>query len=520
MPEFLRQLIAAVTALPPGRRLALVVAGAGSLAFFAWIATTAAEPKLAPLFRGLDPEQAAHVVEALDAEKIPHQLDDGGTTVLVPDARLLEARIQLAGRGLPDGAGAGFELFDKPAFGVTDFVHHVNYARALQGELSRTIEHLDPVERARVQVAIPERTALLGQKELEPRASVIVRLRPGRELGDNQVAAIVHLVASSVERLEPDHVTVVDGAGRLLAPQQESDPALAGVAGQTAYQQRIEADLAHRIEGILEKTVGAGNVIARVRGEFDWTESETTEETYDPESQVARSEQRSNEASGETPAVGGAPGLVANAPESAGALPGGETGPAATRSSETINYEISKTVVRKTVPMGRVQRLSIAVLVADKKAPTGDGVEPWDAPALEGFAKLARQAVGFDEKRGDQIEVTSAPFRLPEDEALPEGGLDWRAWLPLAESLARGLALVAALLVFARLVAQPLLRTLAAAPGAPAGAGGELAPGAGASEAPALGAGGAPMALPAPRQQVRPVAAEGARALREWLSQG
>jgi flagellar M-ring protein FliF len=519
MPESLRQLIDTLAALPPARRLALALAAAGSLAFFGWIATTAAEPKYRPLYRGLEPEQAAHVLEGLDAEKIPYRLDDGGTSVLVPDARLHEARIQLAGRGLPNGAGAGFELFDKPAFGVADFVQHVNYARALQGELARTIEHLDPVERARVQVAIPERSSLLGRAEQQPRASVIVRLRPGRALAEDQVAAIVHLVASSVERLEPERVTVVDGAGRLLAPQQETEPGLAGVAGATAYQQRIEAELAHRVEGILEKTVGPGNVIARVRADLDWTESETTEEVFDPESQVARSEQRSEEASGQSEPVGGAPGLVANAPDSQGALPAGEPEPSATRSSETINYEISKKLVRKVVPMGRVERLSIAVLVADKKAPSGEGVEPWDAAALDGFNKLARQAVGFDEKRGDQIEVSSAPFRLPEDEVLPEGGMDWRAWLPLAESIARGVALLVALLLFARLVVQPMLRALATAPETAAAPGGALAAST-ESEAPALPAGQAMAALPAPRQQQRPLATEGARALREWLHQG
>jgi flagellar M-ring protein FliF len=520
MPEALRQLLDALNALPPARRAALALASAGSLAFFAWLATTAAEPRYRPLYRGLEPEQAAHVVDGLDAEKIPYRIDDGGTSVLVPDARLHEARIRLAGRGLPTGSGAGFELFDQPAFGVADFVQHVNYVRALQGELARTIEHLDPVERARVQVAIPERSALLGRAQQEARASVIVRLRPGRALAEDQIAAIVHLVASSVERLDPKRVTVVDGAGRLLAPQHESEPALAGVAGASAYQQRIEAELARRVEGILEKTVGPGNVIARVRAELDWTESETTEELFDPESQVARSEQRSEEESGATEPVGGAPGLVANAPDTAGALPAGEPEAGAKRSSETINYEISKKRVRTVVPMGRIERLSIAVLVADKKGEGGEGVEPWDATALEGFGKLARQAVGFDEKRGDQIEVTSAPFRLPEEEMLPEGGLDWRAWLPLAESIARGVALLAALALFARLVVQPLLRALAAGAEAPAALRGELPSGPD-SETPALSAGGlAPAALPAPRQQPRPIAAEGARALREWLHQG
>lgn len=516
MPEGLRQLIDTVSALPPARRLALGLAAAGSLAFFGWIASTAAAPSYRPLYRGLDPEQAARVMEGLASEKIPYRLGDAGTSLLVPDANLHEARIRLAGRGLPDGGGAGFELFDKPAFGVTDFVHHVNYARALQGELARTIEHLDPVDRARVQVAIPERSSLLGRRDLEPRASVIVRLRAGRELAENQVAAIVHLVASSVERLDPSKVTVVDGGGRLLAPQQGASPALAGVAGANSHQQRTEAELAKRVEGILEKTVGPGNVIARVRADFDWSESETTEEVFDPDSQVARSEQRSEDLSGPSEPVGGTPGLAANSPDGFATGPTAEPSPSASRSSETINYEISKTVVRRVVPMGRVERMSIAVLVADRKAAEGEGFEAWAPADLEAFEKLARQAVGFDEKRGDVITVTSAPFRLPDADALPESGFDWQRLLPLLESLARGVALLLALLLFARLVAQPLLRALAAPPPRlPAPASAEPAP---RSEGARLSA-GAPEVSFTPVSRPPLGATEGARALREWLSQ-
>ena len=269
MPDSIRQLLTNLSLLPAGRQVALALAAAGSLVFFAWIITGAAEPSYQGLYRGLEAEESARVVDALAQEKIPYQLEDGGTSILVPATQVQEARIRLAGRGLPSGGSVGFELFDKPSFGVTDFVHRVNYQRALQGELARTIEHLDPVERAHVQLAIPERKGVLADAEKHARASVIVRLQPGRELSKNQVDAIVHLVASSVENLDASEVAVVDGAGRLLAPREGDSNDLSSADGSTNYQGRVEGDLAKRIEDLLAKTVGPGGVIARVRAEMD-----------------------------------------------------------------------------------------------------------------------------------------------------------------------------------------------------------------------------------------------------------
>ncbi|MEM7409198.1 MAG: flagellar basal-body MS-ring/collar protein FliF [Myxococcota bacterium] len=518
MGEWFENLFSQLAALSPARRMLLALSAMGSLAFFGWVVFGGAAPEYRAVFRGLPEDEAARVAEALAAEQIDYQLADGGTAVLVPAVEVAEARIRLAGKGLPSGGSAGFELFDKPAFGVTDFVHRVNYLRAVQGELARSIEQLDPVERARVQVVIPERRNVLSREERAPSASVVVRLRPGHELATEQVQAVVHLVASGLESLDAANVTVVDGSGRLLAPLEDGMPGSLGATGVSNYQERVEAELANRIETILEKTAGPDSVVARVRADLDWTEVETTEEVFDPDSQVARSERRSTETNNDEASgtAGGVPGVAANVPGGDAAFPP-EPAVSSSRETETINYEISKSVSRRVVPMGRVERLSIAVLVADPIAPEGaeESAAPWTPEDLSLFEALARQAVGFDADRGDQITVRSAPFHAPE--AIPlDAPSFWPQWSPLIVTLLRGLVAVVALLLFARLVVQPVVAALpepaAAAPVAAAGleegGAGDLEALGGSAATAALGAGG-----------VAPATEDGARALKNWLNQ-
>lgn len=464
--EWFASLYRQVMALPPGRRLALFATAAGSLTFFLWLGFGAARPSYRLLFRGLPDAETAKVVTQLSAEKISYELREGGSAVYVPAEQVYDARIRLAGAGLPPGGGAGFELFEDPAFGVTDFVHQVNYRRALQGELSRSIEQLEPVERARVLIALAERSPFVGRQERRSTASVVVRLTPGAELHESQVRGIVHLVASSVESLAPEEVTVVDDRGRMLAPQSEGGPGPDAPAGAHAFQRKLETDLAERVESILERTVGMGRVVARVRADLDWTRKESTEERYDPDSQIERSEQRTTESSveGGAPLEGGVPGVRANVPDVGG--PGGATanGTSSTRTSETINYEISKTVSHSVSPVGEIERLTVAVLVDGQPEAEGSSHTPWDEEALRQFEELAKQAVGFSPERGDTITVTSAPFRSIEVEE-PEGG----PWLSpeillLVGQVLRGLGLLVALVLFAKLVVRPIASALASAP--------------------------------------------------------
>ncbi len=519
MGEWSSNLVAQLRALPPARQALLGVTTAISLAFCFWLVTGAASPEYRVLYRGLEAEEAAHVATALRTEKIDYRLDDAGASVLVPAGEVYEARIRLAGRGLPGGSGAGFELFDRPAFGVTNFVHRVNYARAVQGELARSIEQLQPVHRARVQVVIPERQSVLAARERHPSAAVVLRLRPGAELRPEQARAVVHLVASSVESLEPGNVTVVDSMGRLLAPLGDGVPdGSLAPGGAPGYQRQVEQELAQRVEAMLEKTVGPGGVVARVRADMDWTESETTEEIYDPDSQVARSEQRLSEETSETsPGSGGIPGVVSNAPDAAASQSVANSGTAARHTEETINYEISKTVRRRLTPMGRIERLSVAVLVTDRPPSPGEEPAPWDADALLQFEALAKQAVGFSEERGDQITVNSAPFRLADPGPEPTGPWLPPEWVLLLGTVARGAAVLLALLLFARLVVRPALSALGGSAGArlparvsdlEAGIAGAL-PGTGAQAGVPEQAG--------PARNVR--TEEGVRTLRNWLNQ-
>jgi flagellar M-ring protein FliF len=513
MSELMLNLLNNLRALPPGRQAILGMTAMGSLAFLAWVVVGVGGTDYRPLYRGIDPAEAATITDALREERIDYQLDAGGTTVLVDAAQLHEARIRIAGRGLPGGGNKGLELFDEPAFGVSDFVHRINFVRATQGELARTIEQLEPVTRARVQVVIPERKSVLAAAERKPSASVVVGLRPGWELDRGQVRAIVHLVASSIESLDPKAVTVVDSAGSLLAPLGDDQPGSLAGGGGADYQAKIESEFARRIERILEKTVGEGGVVARVSADLDWTESETTQETFDPDSQVARSERLSTETSNEGGVSGGVAGATANLPDSAGGFTD-ET--ASSRTTETINYEISKTVSRTITPMGQIERLSIAILVADQP-PVEVGGQPvaWPETSLELFGALARQAVGFDSERGDIITVRSAPFRVPELTLQPEG-FPWATWLPLLSLAARGALVLVALLLFAKLIVAPIASAVPDMSGLqlPARldqlesevAGGE-----------ALAAGGSP-SLGAGAAGANPE--EGARALRNWLSQG
>lgn len=521
MSAWLQNLIEQLQALPPGRRLVLAVTGAGSLAFFLWLAFGASGAQYRALYRGLPEDEVARVADALRSESIEYRLSDGGTSILVPAGQVYEARIRVAGQGLPRGGGSGFELFDRPGFGMTEFVHRVNYVRAVQGELARSVERLEPVARARVQVVIPERRSVVAARQRKPRASVVLQLQPGRRLESEQVRAIVHLVASSIESLEVGDVTVVDDAGRLLAPQGDAVAGARTPGGAPAYQERVEKELAGRIESILEKTVGPGGVVARVRAEMDWTESETTEEVFDPDSQVARSEHRSNEGSRDGhPVAAGVPGIASNTP---GAAEGGGGGGAASsstnRSEETINYEISKIVSRKRTPMGRLERLSIAVLVADPvpaEGAEGEDAPGWSGEELQRFEELARQAAGFSTERGDTITVTSAPFRSPAGD-FPEPGSFGPELLLLISNAVRALAVLLGLFAFGRFVLRPLLGTItdSAPAGLPArvaeleaqlGATGELAAGSAADEMAALPSGAR--------------SDDAVKTIRTWLSQG
>jgi flagellar M-ring protein FliF len=512
--DWLSNLGEQVNALPPARRWALAASAAASLAFFSWIALGMNEPDYRLLYRGFEEDEAARVLEVLRAEKIPYRLEEGGGTIYVPAPLVYETRIRVAGKGLPSGGSPGLEIFDKPGFGVSEFVNRVNYQRALQGELARSIEHLESVDRARVTVAIPKRRKFVSGRSEKPSASVVVRLHPGAELDAQQVSGIVHMVASSIQGLDPKDVTLVDRDGRMLAPEHASAMGGGTVStGSLAHQAGLERELAERIESILAPTVGRGGVVAQVRARLDWTRTESTEERFDPDSQVARSEQRSTEASSEGSSnAAGIPGIASNAPAGIGGSGSVGSGSSENLSAETINYEINKVVSRTIAPMGRIERLDVAVLI---DAGSGPAEGSWDAAALQEFEELAKRAIGFSSERGDEIAVRTAPFRAAPVEFVDEGFLGPEMIL-LVSTVLRFVGILAALVLFARLVLRPIIGRMADAPAALPVRAGELElqlAGAGADVALAEGASAD---APVPPQIANE---QNMQALRNWLKE-
>jgi len=458
------------SALSPIRQATFVATAVGSLAFFYWIAAGTGAAEYRTLYRGLEDAEAAQVVEALTAERIEYRLADGGTAIEVPINRVHEARMRVASRGLPSGNAPGFEIFDQGSFGVTDFVQKVNYHRALQGELARTIEQVEGVEKARVQLALPQRKALVRKDERKPTASVVIALRAGFDLEQEQIRGIVHLVASSVEGLAVQQVTLVDNRGRLLAPQSELEAAPGGGASTLSASRSLERDLEKQVESILEPTVGLGRVVAKVNARVDWTQTEKTEEIFDPNSQIERSTQKETETSSDSTSEGGVVGIVANSPETAPPPAATGTDSSSSRTSETVNYELSKTVSRHVLPTGKVERLSIAVLLDGKPtppaagdAPAAEGEEggavaftPWTADELAEFEQLAKRAVGFSAERGDEISVINAPFHSVATTAFEKPTPLTPDVIALLIAIMQGLLFLVGLFAFSRLFVRPL----------------------------------------------------------------
>src|SRR3989454_5421082 len=283
------QLVDFVRAQPPARRIVLATTSVGSLVVVLALAWWVQRPLYRPLFTNLAERDASAIVEALRAEKVPFRLEDGGRAILVPAERLYELRLALASHGLPGGGGVGFELFDRQTLGQTDFLQRLNYQRALQGELGRTIGQLGGVEAARVHLALPERSLFVAE-DRRPSASVVVKLVQGRTLSAAQIDGIVHLVAASVEGLQPEAVTVVDEAGRILTSDRRGAEAAGTSNAPLEIQQAVERGAEERIESMLGAVVGRDKVVARVAASLDFSRVERTEETYDPDRTAIRTQ--------------------------------------------------------------------------------------------------------------------------------------------------------------------------------------------------------------------------------------
>lgn len=453
----LRQLLGEQPLRRIGLVAGLVAAVAVGIGLFVW----AQEPNYRPLYSRLSQQDAAEVVEALKAGNIPYRLDANTGAILVPAAQVHEVRLGLASQGLPRGEGVGYELLQRDqGFGTSQFMENARFNRALEAELARSISALNGVESARVHLAIPKQSVFIRERN-QPSASVLVNLRPGRGLGESQVAAIVHMVASSVPGLEHDKVTVVDQRGRLLT--RKEDNLLDATAQQLDYKQQLEDAYVRRIEALLTPMLGPGGVRAQVDARLEFGVEESTQELFDPAGIAVRSEQLSEQQKEDRP-VGGVPGALTNQPPQAGTLaPGEPLDDAESRlvessRNQTRNFEVSKTIRHSRRPLGVIQRLSVAVLVDEKDAVDEEGNpirQPLSQEELDRISSLVQQAVGFDAERGDTISVISAPFQ----------GQDSTERTPLLEQpwvWETGRLLLAALLALALLVfvVRPLLRNL------------------------------------------------------------
>lgn len=425
--------------------LLLVITVTGMVLLVTWTQ----RPDYQLLYTNLTEGDSGGIVQKLQEMNVPYKAKRSG--VFVPSDQVYDLRLRLAAEGLPHGGAVGFELFDETDFGVTDFVQKLNYRRAMQGELSRTIASLQDVDRARVHLAIPERS-LFAPESSRPRASVLVHLRGGRNLPPGQVRAITNLVASSVEGMEASDVTVVDQRGSLLTNPESNEPGMSN--RQLEYQRSFENDLEKRIVNILEPVVGRGKVNAKVAAVMDFTRIESTEETYDPEGQVIRSEQKNSEKSS-SPTRGGVVGTASNLP---GRTSQGVSANASSQiQSEVVNYEISKITKHIITATGQVKRLTAAVLVdGTYNAETKEYIPRTDED-LRRYEDLVKQTMGYMAERGDEVQMTNMPFEVAVIEELPEEKADYVA---LGARVAKSIAPVLAVLLFFLVVLRPLLKML------------------------------------------------------------
>jgi flagellar M-ring protein FliF len=482
-------------------KLPLMLAGAALAAAIAVGVLWSRSPDYKVLYSNLSERDGGAVLQSLQQMNVPYKFAEGGGAVMVPAEKVHETRLRLASQGLPKSGTAGMELMDNQKFGISQFAEQVNYQRGLEGELARSIESIAAVQSARVHLAIPKPTLFVRERQ-KPTASIVLQLHPGRAIDEGQVAAISHLVSSSVPELTPKSISIVDQHGNLLS---NSGNERMLDATQLKYVQALEQNYLKRIEAILTPIVGKDNVRAQVTADVDFSTVEHTDESYKPNQDPTRSAIRSQQTSesnqqGATP-PGGVPGALSNQPPAAAAAPvttpqtpragqapgqagaaqpgqpgqaaQGATatasgGPSNNRRDSTVNYELDRSVRHVQQAPGGVRRLSVAVVVNYRQQADAKGkpvAEPLPPALLAQIQNLTKEAMGFSADRGDSINVVNSPFTAEREKAAPELPL-WKQpdMIELGKTLA-GYLLLALLAMFAWFkVARPILRRYTAPP--------------------------------------------------------
>jgi flagellar M-ring protein FliF len=435
------------------------------------------KPDYGVLFSNFSDKDGGAIVASLQQMNVPYKLADGGGAILVPTAQVHETRLRLASQGLPKGSGVGFELMENQKLGVSQFLEQVNFQRALEGEMARSIQSIGAVQSARVHLAL-HKDSVFVRDQKKPTASVLLNLHPGRSLDEAQVSAIIHLVASSVPSLVASNITVVDQSGNLLSASDKPvginglDPA------QIKYVQELQKNIVKRIESIISPIVGANNVRAEATADVDFSRSEQAAETYKPNQTPnppsVRSQQSSESQTLQSNTASGVPGALSNQPPAPATAPINAPGktaapavppptPINTHKDTTVNYEIDKTIRYTQQPMGGVKRLSVAVVVNYKKETDQDGkvtTKPLTDADKEQITNLVKEAMGYNKERGDTLNVVNSPF-ADDKEAIVELPL-WKRpeTLAMSKEVGKYLAIGAVLLYLFFAFLRPLLRKL------------------------------------------------------------
>ncbi len=444
-------------------------------------------PDYRVLYGNLSDRDGGTVIAALQQMNVPYKFADGGA-LMIPAGQIHEMRLRLASQGLPKGGLVGFELMEGQKFGVSQFAEQINYQRALEGELARSIQSLSAVQNARVHLALSKPSAFLREQP-KPSASVILSLYPGRALESSQVSAVVHLVSNSVPDLQAKNVSVVDQTGNLISADRNNNARATVDPGQLRYRQEIERSYNARIEGILAPLTGPNNVRAQVTADLDFSEMEHAEELYKPNQKpdvaAVRSQQTSEALNGGSPGgAGGVPGALSNqppapaaAPITGGAAPAAATGAAAAaaagnmRKDATIKYEIDKTIRHTRQEIGRIKRLNVAVVVNNRKQVSTAGKVtylPLKEEELAKLTSLVKEVMGYDKERGDTVSVMNSAFNVPDAEKIPEVPL-WKQpeTIELAKMIGKNLLIAGVLLFIILRVLRPMIKTLIPPPPPP-----------------------------------------------------
>ena len=448
-------------------------------AFWLW----SQEPKYRVVFSNFSDKDGGAIVAALEQMNVPYKMAEGGGAIMVPSDQVHQARLKLASMGLPRGGNVGFELLENQKFGVSQFVEQVNFQRALEGELEKTIQGISVVENARVHLAIPKSTVFIKDQQ-KATASVLIKMQPGRTMDSRQVSAIVHLVASSVPNLAVANVDIVDQNGNLLSdPSKKGDADMLDPA-RIKYVEEMQKSIAARVEAIIAPLVGEKNVHAQATAEIDFSRVEQADETYkpnqNPEQAVVRSLQKNESLVGGAGgaaaggAAGGVPGALSNQPPPPAtaaittdpkAAAGADATPAGnTQRNITTNYEVDKTVRYSQKSMGGVKRLTVAVVVNNKEEVDKDGKttsRPLSEDEQKQINELAKQAMGYNEERGDSLSVVNSTFTPAKIEAVPELPI-WKnsSYIEMAKDAGKLVLGLAVLFLLYKKALQPMVTKL------------------------------------------------------------